>query len=154
MTGFSKIWMIRVFAVVNYMVPKFPFYVFLCRCPRKDLPFTHFHRLENSLFSWNMILKLKSFIKIGTVISHKKILTPHVAVNLLDETLSYASIYHLVTQLWRCNTQKYSLGNRFYYLDPKNTRCIYRTSVNAFEWQNFFRGRCFIDPLIWCWRYL
>ena len=56
-----------------------------------------------------LILKLKSFVQIETVVSHKKILTAHVAVNLLDETRYSSSIYHLVTQLLRYNTQKYSL---------------------------------------------
>ena len=56
-----------------------------------------------------MILKLKSFIQIGTVIYHTTFLTPHVAVHLLDKTKYSSSIYHLVTQLLRNEIRQYSL---------------------------------------------
>ena len=54
-----------------------------------------------------MILKLKSFIQIGTFIFHKKFLTTRVPI---EETRFSTSIYHLDTLLWRYNTRKYSLG--------------------------------------------
>ena len=80
---------------MNYIVR---FFLFCSRCPRKQYPFTY-------LFHEKMILKLKSFNQIGTLIYHTKFLTPHVAVNLLGETKYSSSIYHLVTQLWRYSTQ-------------------------------------------------
>ena len=43
-----------------------------------------------------MILKLKSFIQIGTFIFYKKFLTARVPVNFLDETRYSTSIYHLI----------------------------------------------------------
>ena len=45
--------------------------------------------------SWNMILKWKSFIQMGTYVIHKKRLTSRVAINLVDETRYYTSINHL-----------------------------------------------------------
>ena len=57
-----------------------------------------------------MILKLKCFIQIGTFIFHEKFLTPRFAVNFLDETRYFTSIYHLGTPLWRYKARKYSLG--------------------------------------------
>ena len=47
--------------------------------------------------SWNMILKSKSFIQIGTYIIHKKRLTSRVAINFVDETRYCTSINHLDT---------------------------------------------------------
>ena len=49
--------------------------------------------------SWNMILKLKSFIQIGTYIINKKRLTSRVAINFVDETRYCTSINHLDTPL-------------------------------------------------------
>ena len=56
-----------------------------------------------------MILKLKSFIQIGTFIFHKKFLTTRVAVNFLDEKNIFYFDIPLGTLLWRSNTRKYSL---------------------------------------------
>ena len=84
---FNKIWMIRFFAVVNYMVRKFS----LCSILYADvianiIPLHIFINLKIVFNSWNMILKLKSFIQIGTYIIHKKRLTTRVAINFVDET--------------------------------------------------------------------
>ena len=49
--------------------------------------------------SWNMILKLKSFIQMGTYIIHKKRHTSRVAINFVDETRYRTSINHLDTPL-------------------------------------------------------
>ena len=49
--------------------------------------------------SWNMILKLKSFIQIDTYIIHKKRLTSRVAINFVDETRYCTSINNLDTPL-------------------------------------------------------
>ena len=70
----------------------------------------HLYRLKTYFISWDMILKLKSFIQIGTFIFHEKFLTTRVPVNFLDETRYSNWIYHLDTPLWRYNTRKYSLG--------------------------------------------
>ena len=48
---------------------------------------------------WNMILKLTSFIQIGTFIIHKKRLTSRVAINFVDETRYCTSIKHMDTPL-------------------------------------------------------
>ena len=99
--------------------------------------------------SWNMILKLKSFIEIGTVISHKKIPTPHVAVNLLDETWYSASIYHLVTQLWRYNSQKYSLGESISLAKWKEYTLLYIPDKYQRVWMTkYFQRSVFYRSLI------
>ena len=70
-----------------------------------------------------MILKLKSFIQIGTFIIHKKRLTSRVAINFVDETRHCTSINHLDTLLKRYNTRKYSLTESI--LLAKTTGCTF-----------------------------
>ena len=113
--------------------------------------------LKTVFISWNMILKLKSFIQIGTRISHKKILTPHVAVYLLDETWYSASIYHLVTQLWRCNTQKYSLGESIFLAKSKDYTLLYISDKFHRVWMTtiflrsvFYRSLSLFYSTYWC----
>ena len=97
---FNKIWMIRFFAVVNYMVPKFSFCSNLYADVIANIILLHiFINLKIVFNSWNMILKLKSFIQIGTYIIHVKWLTSRVAINFVDETSYCTSIYHLFTPL-------------------------------------------------------
>ena len=70
---FNKIWMIRFFAVVNYMVRNFSFCSNLCADVIANIILLHiFINLKIVFNSWNMILKLKSFIQIGTYIIHMK----------------------------------------------------------------------------------
>ena len=84
---FNKIWMIRFFAVVNYMVQNFSFCSNLYVDVIGNIILLHiFINLKIVFNSWNMILKLKSFIQIGTYIIHKKRLTSRVAVNFVDDT--------------------------------------------------------------------
>ena len=138
--------MIRFFAVVNYMVRKFSFYSNYADVIANIILLHIYINLKIVFNSWNMILKLKSFIQIGTYIIHKKQLTSHVAINFVDETRYCTSINHLDTPL-KYNTQKYSLGDLILLAKfTECTFCIYRTSFMAFEWQNFFAGRCFIQP--------
>ena len=97
---FNKIWMIRFFAVVNYMVRKISFCSNLCTDVIANINLLHISfNLKIVLYSWNMILKLKSFIQIGTYIIYKKRLTSRVANNFEDETRYCTSIYHLDTPL-------------------------------------------------------
>ena len=72
-----------------------------------------------------MILKLKSFIQIGTFIFLKKFLTTHVPVNFLEETRFSTSIYDLDTLLWRYNTRKYSLGELILLAKSKEYTLFY-----------------------------
>ena len=88
--------MIRIFCYCEIYCSNF--FLFCSRCPRKQYPFAY-------LFHEKMILKLKCLNQIGPLIYHTKFLTPHIAVNLLDETKYSSSIYHLVTELWRYSTQ-------------------------------------------------
>ena len=97
---FNKIWMIRFFAVVNYMVRKFSFCTNLYADFIANIILLHiFINLIIVFNSWNMILKLKSFIQIGTYLIHKKRLTSRVAINFLDDTRYCTSINQLDTQL-------------------------------------------------------
>ena len=97
---FNKIWMIRFFAVVNYMVRKFSFCSNLYADVIENIILSHiFINLKIVFNSWNMILKLNSFIQIGTYIIHKKRLTSHAAFNFVDETRYCTSINHLDTLL-------------------------------------------------------
>ena len=97
---FDKIWMIRFFAMVNYMVRKFSFCSNLYADVIANIILLHiFINLKIVFNSWNMILKLKSFIQIGTYIIHKKRLTWCVAINFVDETRYCTSINHLDTPL-------------------------------------------------------
>ena len=97
---FSKIWMIRFFAVVNYMVRKFSFGSNFYADVITNMTLLHiFINLKIVFNLWNMILKLKSFIQIGTLIIHKKRLTSRVAINFLDETRYCTSINHSDTPL-------------------------------------------------------
>ena len=45
-----------------------------------------FINLKIAYNSWNIILKLKSFIQMGTFIILKELLTSRVAINFVDET--------------------------------------------------------------------
>ena len=107
---FSKIWMITFFAMVSYMVQKFSFCSNLYVDVLANIFLLHiFINLKTVFISWTMILKLKSFIQIGTFIIHRKRLTLHVAINFLNDTRYSISINHLDTPL------KNTLwGNRFY----------------------------------------
>ena len=97
---FNQIWMIRFFAVVNYMVRKFSFWSNLYADVIANIIRLHiFINLKIVFNSWKMILKLKSFIQIGTYITHKKRLTSRVAINFVDETRYCTSINHLDTPL-------------------------------------------------------
>ena len=70
---FNKIWMIRCFAVVNNMVRKFSYCSNLYADVIANIILLHIFINLNIIFnSWNMILKLKSFIQMGTYIIHKK----------------------------------------------------------------------------------
>ena len=97
---FNKIWMIRFFAVVNYMVRKFSFCSNLYADVIANIILLHiFINLKIVFNSWNVILKLKSFIQIGTYIIHKKCLTSRVAINFVDKTRYCTSINCLDTPL-------------------------------------------------------
>ena len=97
---FNKIWMIRFFAVMNNMVRKFSFCSNLYTDVIANIILLHiFINLKIVFNSWNMILKLKSFIQIDTYIIHKKRLTSHVAINFVDETRYCTSISNLDTPL-------------------------------------------------------
>ena len=61
-----------------------------------------------------MILKLKSFIQIGTFIFLKKFLTTRVAVNFIDETIYSTSIYHYVPHVGDQILENTLWGNGFY----------------------------------------
>ena len=93
--------MIRVFAVARYMVRKFSFCSNLYLGVLANIFLLHiFIDLKTIFISRNMILKLKSFIEIGTFIIHKKWLTSHFAFNFVDKTrLHSTSIDHLDTPL-------------------------------------------------------
>ena len=97
---FNKIWMIRFFAVVNYMVRKFSFCSNLYAEVIAKIILLHiFNNLKIVFISRNMILKLKSIIHIGTFIIHMKRLTTRVTVNFVDETGYCTSINDLDTPL-------------------------------------------------------
>ena len=99
---FDKIWMIRFFAVVNYMTRKCSFCSNLYADVIGNIILLHiFIDLKIVFNSWNMILKIKSFIQIGTFIIHKKRLTSRVAINFVGETRynNCTSINHLDTLL-------------------------------------------------------
>ena len=81
--------------------------------------------LEIVFISWNMILKLRSFIQIDTFIFNKKFLTSRVAVNFLDETRHFPSIYHLGTPLSRYTTRQYSLGESILFVKTKEHISLY-----------------------------
>ena len=147
---FYKIWMIRLFAVVNYMVQKFSFCSNLWADAIANIIHLHiFIHLKIVFNSWNMILKLKSFIQIGTFIIHKKRLTSREAVNFVDETRYCTSINPLDTPLLRYNTQKYFLGESI--LLAKSTECTFLYTLDKFQdvWMTkFFRGSVFNTTLI------
>ena len=72
LSGFNKIWMIRVLVVVNYIVRKFSFCSNLYADVIAKIILLHiFINLKIVFISWNMILQLKSFISIVTFIIHK-----------------------------------------------------------------------------------
>ena len=92
--------MIRIFAVVNYVVRKFSFCSNLYADVIANIILLHiFMNLKIVFNSCNMILKLKPFIQSGTYIIHKKRLTSRVAINFVDETRYCTSINHLDTPL-------------------------------------------------------
>ena len=72
-----------------------------------------------------MILKLKSFIQIGTNIFHKKFLTTRTPVYFFEETRFSTLIYHLDTPIWRYNTRKYSLGELILLAKSKEYSLLY-----------------------------
>ena len=91
MSGFSKIWMIRLLPIVR----KFHFVIILRACRRSHFLFYNVHiviDLKTFFISLEMILELKSVIQIGTVIFNKKVLTPRVGV--LDGIIYFTSINH------------------------------------------------------------
>ena len=91
-----------------------------------------------------MILKLKSFIQIGTFIFHKKFHTTRVPVNFLDETRFSTSIYHLDTPLGRYNTRKYSLGELILLAKSKEYTLFYMPDKFQGVWMTkTFRGSVF-----------
>ena len=98
---FNNIWMIRFFAVVNYVVRRFSFCSNFFADVIANIILLHiFINLKIVFNSWNMkILKLKSFIQIGTYIIHKKRLTSRVAINFVYETRYCTLINHLDTPL-------------------------------------------------------
>ena len=88
----------RFFAVLNYMVRKLSFCSNWYADIIANIILLHiFINLKPVFNSWNMILKLKSFIQIGTYIIHKKRLTSRVAINFVDETRYCTSINHFDT---------------------------------------------------------
>ena len=112
---FDQIWMIRFFAVVNYMVRKFSFCSNLYADVIANIVLLHIFINQKIAFnSWNMILKLKSFIQIGTFIIHKKRLTSRVAINSVDENRDCTSINHLDTRLWCAILENTLWENQFY----------------------------------------
>ena len=99
---FNKIWMIRCFAMVNYMVRTFSFCSNLYADVIAKIFLLHVHCFNNLkivFISWSMILKLKSFISIVTFIIHMKRLTSRMPVNFVDETRYCTSINHFDTIL-------------------------------------------------------
>ena len=97
---FNKIWIIRFFALVNYVVWKFSFCSNLYADDIANIILLHiFINLKIVFNSCNTILKLKSFIQSGTCIIHKKRLISRVAINFVDETRCFTSINHLDTPL-------------------------------------------------------
>ena len=118
--------MIRFFAVVNYMVRKCSFCSNFYADVLANIYILHiFIDLKTFFISWNIILKLKSFIQIGTFILFKKFLTPRVYVNFFDETRKSTSIYHLGTPLLRYDAQKYSLGESILFAKTKEYTLLY-----------------------------
>ena len=109
----NKVWMIRFFAVVNYMVGKFSFCRHLCADVIANIILLNiFISLKIVFISFNMILKSKSFFQIVTFIIHKKRLTSSVAVNFVDETRHCTSMYIPHS---RCTILENTLWeNRFY----------------------------------------
>ena len=146
---FNKIWMIRFFAVMNYMVRKFSFSSNLYADVIANIILVHiFINLKIVFNSWNMILKLKSLIQIGTYIIHKKRLTSRVAINFVDETRNCTSINHLDTPLKKYNTRKYSLGDSI--LLANSTECTFLYIPDKFHgvWMtNFVRVSVFYTTL-------
>ena len=92
--------MIRFFDVVNSMVGKFSFCSNFYADVIANIILLHILiNLKIVFNSLNMILKLKSFIQIGTFLIHTKRLTLRVAINFIDETRYCTSINHLDTPL-------------------------------------------------------
>ena len=148
---FNKIWMIRFFAVVNNTARKFSFCYNLYPYVITYIILLHiFINLKIVFNSWNMILKLKSFIRIGTYITHKNRLTLRVAINFVDETRYCSSINHLDTPLWKYNNRKYSLGDLI--LLAKSTECPFLYIPDKFHgvgMTKFFHRSVFYTTLIW-----
>ena len=90
-----------------------------------------FINLKKVIISWNMILKLKSNIQIGTFIIHKKRLTSRVAVNFVDTTRRCTLINNLVTPLKMYTTRTYSLGESISI--AKTTECTFSYILDKFQ---------------------
>ena len=121
----NQVWMIRFFSRGELYGSKFSFCSDLYADVIANIILLHiFINLKTVFISWNSILKLKSFIQIGTfILIHKKQPTLRVAVNFVDETKHCASINHIDTPLQRYNTRKYSLGESI--LLAKTTKCTF-----------------------------
>ena len=145
--------MIRLFAVVNYLVQKFSF----CCNFYVDVLVIIYHYAFISIYkptfniSWNMILKLKSFIQIGTYILHKKFLTTRVPVNFLEDTRFSTSIYHLDNPLWRYNTRKYSQGELILLAKSKEYNLFYIPDKFQGIWMTKFFRRSVFDRSLKLW---
>ena len=137
--------MIRFFVVVNYMVQKFSFCSNFYVDVFANIYLLHILIDSKTVFiSWNMTLKLKSLIQTGTVIFHKKFLTPHVAVYLFDETWYSTSIYHLVSQFGGTILKNTLWGNRFYLPKIKEYSLMYISHKFHGVWMTkFFRRSVF-----------
>ena len=98
-----------------------------------------------------MILKLKSFIQIGTYILHKKFLTTRVPVNFLEDTRFSTSIYHLDTPLWRYNTRKYSQGELILLAKSKEYNLFYIPDKFQGVWMTKFFRRSVFDRSLKLW---
>ena len=97
---FDEIWLIRFFAVVNYMVLKFSFCSNLYTDVIANIVLLHiFINPKIDFNSWNVILKLKSFYSDRHFYNSQETITSRVAINFVDETRYCASINHLDTPL-------------------------------------------------------
>ena len=149
---FSKIQMIRLVAVVNYMIPKFSFCSHFYGDVLENINILHiFVDLKTVFISWNMMLKLNSFNQIGIFKFWKKLLTLPVVDDFLDETICCTSIYHLVTQIWMLNTQKYSLRESILLTQTKEYTLLYIPDKFQGIWMTkFFRMSVFYISLKYC----
>ena len=85
--------MIIFFAEVKYMVRKFSFCSNFYADVHSNIYLLNIVVDFQTVFiSWNLILKLNSFIQIGTFVFHKKFLTPRVAVSNIPRYFYFASL--------------------------------------------------------------